>query len=74
MTFEERTEGPGTAKEDLLELVKKQMSSTEPSWDDFCKFGHGYLLSLDHRSTKPTCKAVKPTVSQETAKNRYTSF
>ena len=33
----------------------------------------GYLLSLDHRSTKPTCKAVKPTVSQETAnaKNRY---
>ena len=31
----------------------------------------GYLLSLDHRSTKPTCKAVKPTVSQETVKNRY---
>ena len=43
MTFEERIEGPGMTKEDLLELVKKQMSNTEPSWDDFCKFGHGYL-------------------------------
>ena len=71
MTFEERSEGPGMTKEDVLKLVRKQMGNTEPSWEDFCEFGHGYLLSLDSCSVAPTCKAVKPAVPQETQKNKY---
>ena len=71
MTFEERTEGPEMSKSDAIELVKKQMGSTEPSWDDFCKFGHGYLLSLGDDKSKPSCKVAKQAVAEETDKARY---
>ena len=76
LTFEERTAGPDLSAGDVLELVKKQMGNTEPSWSDFCKFGHGYLLSLDHGEPKFACKAVKATgssshVSHQDQKIRY---
>ena len=70
LTFEERTAGPDLSAGDVLELVKKQMGNTEPSWSDFCKFGHGYLLSLDHGEPKFACKAVKANDSSSHMSNQ----
>ena len=70
LTFEERTAGPDLSAGDVLELVKKQMGNTEPSWTDFCKFGHGYLLSLDHGEPKFACKAVKANDSSSHMSNQ----
>lgn len=61
MTFEERAAGPDLNGDDVINLIKA--CSDDSSWEAFCKFGHGYLLSSPGAS-RSVAKAVKSAIDK----------